>query len=193
MSKLKRSTQRLYLKYNDRSFTTPTLAQDWDVAGTGFGVETSGVFSTNYAYKAFDKLTSTTASLTNVPNWLVMYNVNPLKLSSITIDNWSSYFGRTGSINASNDGNNWTQLTTWSTSAGANVQWSIDIPLSARDFYHYYRINFLTANSTLVYLKEVTLNGVERLTVPGTSSDYSYFRDVYSYHTVLSGNKHYAL
>ena len=176
------STERKYYKYSYAAFAQPVLTSEVPIGGSSFAV-IGGGYNNNYAWKAFDNDQSTVAGMTTngARNVLTIYNPNPLNITALTMT--QSTYIRTGTVSASNDNANWTDLTTISTSVSGD--YTIDLS-SNTNYYQYYKLTMNTASYALSgqyfwYPYEITITATEKTTVESTSSDYDFYIDFTKY------------
>lgn len=129
-----------------KSITTPegTIYSCWGVRSSGYALS-----------NCFDGSTTGTAGCpmeysSAEYDWIQIYNPIPIKVSNVSIY-WHSYgTGRTSTttvaIEASNDGTNWTTLSSGTTSTSTTMTDIVlhNINISNNNFYNYYRV----ANTT---------------------------------------------
>ena len=178
---------RKYYKYQYSSWTQPVLSANGTIGGNSFAVDSYNSYGNNYAYYAFDGVTSGTNNVwspSSLPAYITIYNPSPLNITSITVTDWSQHFARTGTIEASNDNITYTTLTSWtSTNSTSFGQWTIDLS-SNTGYYKYYRYKVETStSSSYANTVEITLTATQRTATTGTSSDYDYYEDINTYYT----------
>ena len=102
------------------------------------------------------------------------------------LNSYAANYGiATGYVSVSEDGTNWTQITTYSNSATAALaEWDIDLSFNT-NYYKYYRIGVSTKHATYVAIGELYLTAFTRDKQESTSSDY----DFYQYETVYKSTK----
>lgn len=187
--------ERKYFKYSYSTFVQPALTSDGRLGGDGFAIEGSDYWSGNPPWQAFDQSASYTAWVpyaryndTN-PEYVIMYNLKPLNVTSITVKNGSSNDTAwvSGDIQYSNDGVTWTNGISWTNSnQTGGVTWTIDLS-SNTNYYNYYKINISEWKHRSTYarsVEEITLTATERSIVSGTASDYDFYLDLDTYKAV---------
>lgn len=141
----------------ETTFIQPTLSADGTLGGSNFAVYSVNIQSGYPAYQAFDNNSSTILAA-YVPDSLIMYNPNALKVSSISITNWNGYNITGYSIYGSNDNSNWTILTSGTNSNTIdNSTWTIEIPTANRDFYNYYKLYTSAGTNTTYNIRQLNL------------------------------------
>ena len=138
------------------AFVQPVLTANRTLGGNAFAVAASSyVNSARAPWKAVDGITSSSDGENYVWHsnsgsswWFTFYNPTAINVTKIAIQN-SAFSGHKaitgGTISASNDGANWTTLTSWTNSnITANAWWNIDLS-SNIGFYKYYRINITSS------------------------------------------------
>lgn len=153
-----------------RSFTQPTLTENGIIGGDSFAVAGDSVYRDFQPWYAFrNKYVATEYFHTGKgqPHWLRFYSPNPLKVSSIKIQNR----GIDGSclanyeIQASGNGEEWVTITTGTmpnTELGAEN--SVSVPSST--YYKYWQIKSLSCtgdNNDYWATSRVTINALELL------------------------------
>ena len=94
------------------------------------------------------------------------------------LNSYAANYGiATGYVSVSEDGTNWTQITTYSNSATAALaEWNIDLSFNT-NYYKYYRIGVSTKHATYVAIGELYLTAFTRDKQESTSSDYDFYQD----------------
>lgn len=148
----------LYVPNTVGDFVQPVLSADGGLGGNSFAVSTNVpmIVETWGAYLAFRGFAQSQATdpifhstQNNVTGYIDMYNPLPLNITSIKIynqlvDNRASSAGK---IYGSNDGTNWTQLTTYSNSnQSSGGIWTISLS-SNSNYYKYYRMESTAGGS----------------------------------------------
>lgn len=128
----------------ETTFVQPTLSANGTMGGASFAVDVSSIVNPYYAYLAVDGGTSTFwNSGAASGEWFEFYNPIPIKVSNLNIRNRFDYnYAITGyTVYGSNDGSNWTSLTSGTNNiTTANATWDIPIPSNNQGFYKYYKI-----------------------------------------------------
>lgn len=121
------------------NFVTPVLTANGTLGGDHFAVDkySGGVYGGAF-YTLFDGTTSQYSILTGSTCGWKFYNPFPIKISSLTITNLSSYsHTKTGNIYASNTDSNYQLIATYtSPSPTASAVW--DLPIDATEAYKYF-------------------------------------------------------
>lgn len=151
------------------TFTQPTLTSNGTLGGKNYAVWTDvtqypeswagawGLFNDNGLFHSAQY--STTGNI-------IFYSPKPLNLTNITFWNQivagmdvSGRASSAGNIYGSNDGTNWTLITTYTNSVQEQTSWSVNLP-SNTTYYKYYKINS-TANGGSDYwcIQGLTLTG----------------------------------
>ena len=127
-------------------FEQPVLSANGTLGGDSFAVSANTEFNSSYqAWKAFDGDPSTDFAELGTPNpsSLTFYNPEPLKVTQLVLTNRTTATADTfltGSIECSDDGITWNELTTYTNSNPImGGSWSIDLS-SNTGFHKYYRI-----------------------------------------------------
>lgn len=137
------------------SYTTSTVEQAWSnpimtaeqtPGGSVFAAFADSTYSTRYPYKIFDGQTGTGYSWQSgntLPHYIGFYSPEPVKITSISFSwykgsNGYSYSPINSSLEASNDGNTYTTLDTYTGSAARPEIISFTNPTN--NFYNYYRL-----------------------------------------------------
>lgn len=134
------------------TFAQPTLSANGSLGGSAFAVWASGSYGSNPAYYAVDGTNNYWKNDSNPPTSYILYNPDPVKCTSISITNCSTYNGNYqlgyGSVYGSNDNSTYTALVTSfsNTNGTASATWSIPIPGANQAAYKYYKI-VMTANN----------------------------------------------
>lgn len=152
---------------------------------SGMGVKASKYYSTNYPWHAFDGASNTAwASSGGYPTWIAWSFPLPCNMQTVYITNYTANFPRGGSIDYSDDGENWTEIKTWTSSAGASEEWTISVngmPY-ANPYHQYYRLKITSgSNNNYVDVRNITVYGTWRSTRNGTSSNYDFYEDKLKY------------
>ena len=158
----------------EQSWSNPTMTSDQTAGGSVFAAIADSVYPGRYTYLAFDGQTGTGhiwQSNGTFPHYLGFYNPDPVKVTSITFD-WlqqtsAAYSPRSGSLEASNDGTNYTTLQTFSNSTNPTST-SFTNPTS--NYYKYYRIYGADGGRSNTYAcVECTVSGYKKV------SSYTYY------------------
>ena len=192
-NKLLNTIERKYYKYSYSTFIQPVLNDNNLLGGYQFAIEPSSIYSSYYAWHAFDNSSSSwipnARYADTTPEYMIMCNPKPLNVTSIQIQNSTTNNTAfvSGDVQYSDDGNTWTTITTWTNSTQtANATWNID--LSSNTGYHqYYKLNISEWKHNGNYARsvgEITLIGTERTVTSGTASDYDYYLDLDTYKAV---------
>ena len=143
-------------------FTQPVLTADGTLGGDDFAVSALH-YSLYNAYKPFSSSANSNANVT----WAVksnnadytFYNPDGLKVSSLDIVNRNENTPRaieSGTVYGSNDGTNWTELTTFTNDVlTQNGAWTITVNSNA--FYKYHKINCVNSG-TYIGFGKMTIN-----------------------------------
>lgn len=183
---------RKYYKYVDTAFTTPILSDDGLIDSYKFSVK-ADAYSTYHAWRLFDGSSSTgfipAARTGDIGNTnIIMYNPNPLKITSIAMTNNLGTTIKAGGVLASVDNVTYTLLTSFTnTNATSGATWDIDLS-SNTNFYKYYKIQFTEWTWTTQRPRsfaEVGLTAVERNTVSSDETDYDFYIDIDGYKTIV--------
>ena len=135
------------------SYTTSTVEQAWSnpimtaeqtPGGSVFAAFMDSTYSNRYAYLMFDGQTGSghfVQTAGTLPHYLGFYNPDPVRITSLSF-NWykasaAYYSPKTASIEASNDGNTYTTLQTFSESSNPA---STTLTNFSNTAYKYYRV-----------------------------------------------------
>ena len=176
-----------------QTFTQPTLTANGTLGGTTFAVSASSENQSGSnpyrTYEAFDNNSSTYWRCTNTTSgWIQFYNPNPLYVTSLTWGYFYSY-PTGGSVQASNDGNTWTTLKTWTNSSAADFV----ITINSNIAYKYHRINVTGVNKDVVHCTQITITATELLAeaysyeTDGTEEDYDRYVDFPNLFSIVNG------
>ena len=177
-----------YYKNSTEEFHQPIMTDNGIIGGNTFAVSASSekynsnLNKTFYAYLAMDNSTSVNncwASMNESGNtFFYLYNPKPIKITNFTLLNYnntsdtSTYCSRSGKVQVSNDGENWTNIQTYTNSTVANAEiWNINISANAQ-YAKYYRIySDVNNNSYGWIIAELTLtaNSAEEVLNPQES------------------------
>lgn len=155
------------------AFVQPTLTANGTMGGDSFAVYSNP--SSSNTYLAFGSGTEFSFSDQNVPSEsspqvLVIYNPEPIKLSSISLRNASvtSRIWKRMLLKGSTDGNSWVNFGDIQ-NTNLNNQQSVTVTVNATVAYKYFRLEFVAVNGTQygVLLKDVTLNGTISKSIEG--------------------------
>lgn len=187
--------ERKYYKYSTESVIIPAVSGElqplatWSLLGNGasLGVKASAYYSSNYPYHALDTVaagaggstdTTTWTINTGYPAWIAWSTPQLYKPSNVRIFTGVNY-PKTGTIDWSDDGENWVTITSWTSNVGANSNYTIDIPDTGYGYHRYYRLTITSgSNNSVMNLKAITTTGMYGTIIEGTSSDYDYYEDV---------------
>ena len=141
----------------EQGWNNPILQSDNTPGGSTFAAFADSTYSNRYPYLAFDGQTGINhcweSSNSSYPHYLGFYNPNPIKFTSwsfIFYYNNGHYYAPTeGYIEGSNNGINWTQLKSWSTTWSGN-QPQTTITDITQNYYNYYRF-YMTKGSGTEY------------------------------------------
>ena len=128
-----------------KTWHQPILTSNGTMGGDSFAVSSNVVqygSSDCVVYMAFDDKTntqfhSTSGVLTGYIDW---YNPKPLKITNIQITNQNSYDSRAstaGNIYGSNNGTDWTLLTSYTYNTSLGQKWNIDLSSNTQAFLYY--------------------------------------------------------
>lgn len=193
-----KQTVRKYYKYIEGSWTRPNLTANGVMGGSSYAASASSTWSSNYAYRAFDGITTagncweSSAS----PSTLTFYSPVPIKATSFTFRN---YYANTSSTNTpntvvisgSNDNSTWTQLKSYTnTNFTANATWTVNI--TNNNYYKYYRFS-VSAGGAYMFIVELDITATQRIVQEGSASDYDFYEDVDVCKVVKAGNVYKAI
>lgn len=135
-------------------FVQPILTANGTMGGASFAVSSNvAQYGSNDVYAAFDGNTASTYGFHSISGtktgYIDIYNPIALNITNFKIynQNYANRASSAGIIYGSNDGAEWTQITTYTNSVQtANSSWDID--LSSNDnYYKYYRIESTAGGS----------------------------------------------
>ena len=120
----------------------PVLSANGTFGGTSFAASGSGVIADGApAWAAFDNSTSTRYQILGRSGYIKWYTPVNIKISSITITNYSLRGLKDCIVYGSTDNSNWIQLATYTnTNNTSNAQWSILV--NATNAYKYYKLQW---------------------------------------------------
>ena len=186
------SVERKYYKYSDGGHSgayilpnATTYLSNFSLLGgsNDIGVKASSYYSSYYPWHVFDNTTSAWVTNTGYPVWIAWSfftndDTAVIRPSILSITNAGANFPREGTLDYSDNGEDWTTITSWASDAGANTQWFITVPTSYDGYHKYHRLN-ITAGShaTVDDVAKIQVSFYLRSLVPGTSSDYNRFED----------------
>lgn len=177
---------RKYYKYQYNDFVQPVLTSDGVIGGDRFAVTMSQVADAYYPYLAFDGKADTYLRTGYVqPQWVLMYNPNPLNISKIEyIHNDNNFWATSLDIQASVDGSNnsWITLLSLTGLKLQNYTWDIN---TKGKYYKYYRLYIKSASRTdtqysprPAQISELKLTAQEQTVVESSESDYDFYKDI---------------
>lgn len=145
----------------ETTFIQPSLSADGTLGGTSFAVFGSSVLAGFQPFQGSDYNFTSRFLNSNVNTFHTWYNPEALKVSAITIYNFSdgqavplSYM-----IYGSNDNSNWTTLHSGTNSVTtANASWTI--PVNSNSFYKYYKMHCTSSNAATWGWTEARLSAV---------------------------------
>ena len=148
----------------EENWIQPLLTDNGALGGTTFAVKASSQASNSYqAYMAFrgDDATSFWRSASQASGgwYLIFYNPTPLKVSKLDITINAVANNPTGGIfQGSNDGENWTDLCTFTNTTATHAADKFVVDVRANNsFYKYYRIYFTGSSSKVIDISEVVI------------------------------------
>lgn len=147
-----------------KTWQQPVLTSNGTMGGDSFAVSSNVVqygASDCAVYMAFDDKTntqfhSTSGVLTGYIDW---YNPKPLKITNIKITNQQSYDSRAstaGKIYGSNNGTDWTLLTSYTYNTSLGQIWNIDLSSNTQAFL-YYRLESTKCGSDYWTIGEIDI------------------------------------
>ena len=154
------------------NWVQPVITSNGTLGDNYFAVAGAG-YSGQSAYQAFDGSASTLADMTTDgtgERYLEFYNPNPLNVTSIVLNQYvtgSTYCSiKNGAVYTSNDGTNWTSLTTFAGTQTAD--YTIDLT-SNTGYYNYYKIEmtdsyYLYQSNYYWYVKECSMIATANVT-----------------------------
>jgi hypothetical protein len=131
------------------SFTQPVLSANGTIGGSNFACAASTTYETNYAHLAFDNNNNTIWHSANGSSWwFKLYNPEAMNVTNLQIRNSYDALHKSissGNVQGSNDGSNWTTITTWTNSnITASATWNISLSSNV-NYYKYYLINIASS------------------------------------------------
>ena len=205
--KLVTTTERKYYKYSDTDITYPAANTDipfltnFSLLGnnSGLGVKATSYYAANNAYYypwwAFTN-NNNQAWVTNngYPNRIAWSTPELFKPSYVEVKNATANFPRAGSLDYSDNGEDWTTVQSWTSSGGASAVWTITPPSDYAGFHKYYSLYITSgSNATFNDVFLITCVGTYRKITEGTPSDYDYYEDVVNYKSPVDSNTHQAV
>ena len=183
-----KETVRKYYKYNERTYSQPTLTSN---ESDTLSVSSVGWNSNSPTYYAFDGNLSTilkSAQITQYP-YVNLYFLNPVTLTKVTCingyDAWDIFGFVQFAVSGIDDSNNKIVLGASSIVTPADGQ-SVECSLSSSQKFKKIEIQFACSNYNgyQAAVKEIYLTGNEFVPVESTSSDYDYYVDIDTYKAV---------
>ena len=177
--------KKKYYKYGDEAeFIQPVLDSNGVLGGSTFAVIASSecVSTVRKAYMSFDGNMSTKWGVNNVAQktgWLVFYNPNPLKISSIKYSSTTDYPAEDGgdiTIYGSKDNDDWKQLYKGDYKGGSGVVKDWDI--QSQEYYKYHKIEITNGVHNYIGLGELTISAKEQVPIETDKDDYDYIVNV---------------
>lgn len=126
----------------EKTFIRPNLSANGTLGGDSFAVSALNAGSSFEAYRAVDGTNSVEWSYGTTITPYIFYNPNALKVTKLTITNWTNNAEclTAGSIYGSNDNSTYTFINSFTNSSTSTVAtWNIDMS-SNNSFYKYYKI-----------------------------------------------------
>ena len=165
------------------NWTQPNLSSNGSMGGDSFAVSSNRVqLSGNDVYKAFDGVTSGgnyfhTESGTKT-GYIDIYNPVPIKITGFTIYNQNGSANRASSagiIYGSDNGLDWTQITTYTNSVQtAGGTWNISLSSNSK-YYNYYRIESTAGGSDSYWtINEIKISATHQLAVKHSNGHMFY-------------------
>jgi len=172
----------------EQPWTQPVLTADGTIGDDSFAVLASAFKSGNETYKAFDNNTSTMWCPVNASNpashYIIIYNPNALNVSNISVTNRQDTTNPTavsaGIIYASNNNEEWIEISNFIGNTTAKATWNIDLSLN-ENYYKYYKFYISSGQygSSSCGVAEIKLTATQlaETIIPGTADDYDYYTD----------------
>lgn len=175
---------RKYYKYDIKDFVQPTLTSEGLLGGSYFAC---GGQARNSIYAAFDNNASTFAQFGTYSgaNNLIFYNPNPLKISSLSFQDYSGAQWNNGKLEYSDDGYTWTLSNDNITNSAVN--WSFNV--SEQGYHRYWKLTVTAAagyNGSNWDCWQLNINATEKTIVEGTEQDYDFYKDEPYYKAIKS-------
>lgn len=180
---------RKYYKYDIKDFVQPTLTSEGLLGGSYFAC---GGQARSSIYAAFDNNASTFAQFGTYSgaNNLIFYNPNPLKISSLSFQDYSGAQWNNGKLEYSDDGYTWTLSNDNITNSAVN--WSFNV--SEQGYHRYWKLTVTAAagyNGSNWDWKiwdcwQLNINATEKTIVEGTEQDYDFYKDEPYYKAIKS-------
>jgi hypothetical protein len=185
-------TERKYYKYDIKDFVHPTLTSNGLLGGSYFAC---GGQAKNGIYAAFDNNASTYSQFGTYSgvNNLIFYNPNPLKISSLSFQDYSGAQWNNGRLEYSDDGYTWTLSNDNITNSAVN--WSFNV--SEQGYHKYWKLTVTAAAGyngsnwdwTIWDCWQLNINDTEKTIVEGTEQDYDFYKDEPYYKALKSYEK----
>lgn len=195
---LEKRVSRDYYKYQYNSWTTPTLTANGTLGGTSYAVTSANQYSSEAAYKAFDKNNSTQYTTNGNTGTLTFYSPLPLNVTKIKIRNGyaSGYIRPISSIGVygSNDNTTYIKLRNidyTNTNKTVSSEWEFSLD-SYTGGYKYIRFN-TTGDGSYARITEMTITATSVEIINGTESDYDYYIDTNKTYGLYNSGKSYGL
>lgn len=178
--------ERSYYKYSYSSWTRPDLTENGVVGWDNFAVKgsTEQTAYSREAYKAVDGSSSTywAGSVANT-GWFEFYNPNPLCVTGFSFNSIDAGYPTSVTLYGGDTEGDLVELTGFTYTPGINA--TIDFSTNT-SYYKIYRIlsNGQSYSNTVFSIGELGLTATQRITSPGTSSDYDYYVDKNNYYFI---------
>ena len=184
--KLPTKVNRTYYKYQDTSWTQPTLSSNGTIGGNSFACF-AGSFAGSYQpYYAFDGSTTTAwcSNSTNTADFIGFYNPKPLLVTNIHCYNYQWITGK-WEVYGSNDNEYYELLATGVNQYNTNgSRFNMELNSNTKAF-KYYKIQCLTTLAAQrVGFGELTITAKERVTVNGSASNHDFYEDKVTYYGI---------
>lgn len=169
------------------------------LGGDKFAISVPSYLSPYYSWYAYDGIDDyqhgwCSRTITVDVDGLTIYNPNPLKISTLEIHHFTGtvyvYRAYQGKLMGSNNGSNWTQLTSWSvadTDEDADV---ITLSLSLDTAYKYYKIVPIATHSNKYWGVQELYITADQI-IESTESDYDFYEDVEQHKVVKETTRKY--
>ena len=165
------------------NWTRPNLSSNGTMGGDSFAVSSNRVqLSGNDVYRAFDGVTSGgnyfhTESGTKTGH-IDIYNPVPINITGFTIYNQTGTANRASSagiIYGSDNGSDWTQITTYTNSVQtAGGTWNISLSSNSK-YYNYYRIESTAGGSDSYWtINEIKISATQQVGVKNPNGHLFY-------------------
>lgn len=129
-----------------------------NLGGNAFACAESQSYSGYYGWHLFNDDTTLWATNVGHAGYIIFYNPDALKVSSITNRNYqAAYISTSGYVYGSHNGSNWTQLCSYTNNVTSSKStWRINV--NSRAFYKYHKVTYNAGSGTYVQNEYMAIN-----------------------------------